>query len=72
MRSVRALPHLNERDDERHFAGTIDAQERIRCEGRIGRQRVAELTTGGQTKAQQQPAADGSGRDQKLSPRGRG
>jgi hypothetical protein len=71
QRRIRALPHLDHRRDERHLAGAIEAQERVRRKRCIGRQRVTHLGATRHCKAEKQPAAERGGRDHEAAPRRR-
>src|SRR5262245_23209074 len=57
-RRKRALPHLDVRRDEDDLAGAIDTQKCVRRERRIGRELVADLAACGQTKTDEQAAAN--------------
>jgi hypothetical protein len=56
QRGVGALAHLDHGHHERHLARAIDAQERVRREGRISRERVADLAARGQADGENQSA----------------
>ena len=68
-RRIGPLPHLDDRHHERDFARAIDAQEGVRRERRIGRERVPDLSARRKAETEQQPAAESGRRDEEVASR---